>query len=277
MKFISPGGWFSLEVPVGWHEFEDSEEVFLFYNPEEWNGNFRISAFKGRDSQYAAQCLEEELRANPTAVRIDVGPWKCAYSAESFTEEGTAYTTHYWVTGRGNVSLECSFTVAKGSPKAPAEAILQSLELRTEGKRYPREIIPIRVLEIGEVNAAYEWVSSTVKKQLTKDFTGVAADLEHLQQVMDSGRVQANQRAAWEQFGLAFGAILVNEIEGMEWVTVMDGPAEYPALQYRGTSLLIDPAALVWNAVRQRRPISLKSEYEHIYGEAEAALKEANR
>ena len=29
MKYISPGGWFSLEYPMGWHEFEDTEESFL--------------------------------------------------------------------------------------------------------------------------------------------------------------------------------------------------------------------------------------------------------
>ena len=34
MKYISPGGWFSLEYPMGWHEFEDTEESFLFYNPD---------------------------------------------------------------------------------------------------------------------------------------------------------------------------------------------------------------------------------------------------
>lgn len=28
MKYISPGGWFSLEYPMGWHEFEDTEESF---------------------------------------------------------------------------------------------------------------------------------------------------------------------------------------------------------------------------------------------------------
>lgn len=48
MKYISPGGWFSLEYPMGWHEFEDTEESFLFYNPDRWTGNFRISAYKKR-------------------------------------------------------------------------------------------------------------------------------------------------------------------------------------------------------------------------------------
>ena len=33
--------------PADWNEFEDGEGSFLFYNPSEWTGNFRISAYKG--------------------------------------------------------------------------------------------------------------------------------------------------------------------------------------------------------------------------------------
>ena len=43
MKYISPGGWFSLEYPMGWHEFEDTEESFLFYN---LTGGQVISAYR---------------------------------------------------------------------------------------------------------------------------------------------------------------------------------------------------------------------------------------
>ena len=47
-KFISPGAWFSMNYPSDWNEFEDGEGSFLFYNPDVWSGNFRISAFKGK-------------------------------------------------------------------------------------------------------------------------------------------------------------------------------------------------------------------------------------
>ncbi len=56
-KFISPGAWFSMTYPVDWNEFEDGEGSFLFYNPNEWTGNFRISAFKGH--AYIWQGLRE--------------------------------------------------------------------------------------------------------------------------------------------------------------------------------------------------------------------------
>ena len=29
MKYIAPGGWFSLEYPAGWREFEDTEECCI--------------------------------------------------------------------------------------------------------------------------------------------------------------------------------------------------------------------------------------------------------
>ncbi len=272
LKYISPGGWFSLDYPLTWREFEDTEESFLFYNPDQWTGNFRISAYKDRANDYGKQCIDYELKENHTSSLVKVGEWDCAYSTETFQEEGAWYTTHLWVTGRSNISFECSFTVPKGGDRQEAETIVKSLQVRPEGKYFPKEIIPIRVLEIGEVNAAYEWASMTIKKQLTKDFTSQESDIASIQQVMDSGRFKAQQREAWEHFGIAFGTILINEMDGMEWVTVIDGKREYPALQFGQSALVLDPAALVWDKVRQNQPIDLKAEYERIKGEVEAVL-----
>ena len=113
-KYISPGSCFSLEYPDNWCEFEDSEDCFLFYNPDKWTGNFRISAYRGNSSAYANECLEDELHQVRGAKKVKVGSWDCVYSSESFQENGVWYTTHIWVTGRGEISVECSFTVAKG-------------------------------------------------------------------------------------------------------------------------------------------------------------------
>ena len=268
MKFISPGGWFSLEYPAAWSEFEDTEESFLFYNPNQWSGNFRISAYKDAAKDYGRQCIAYELKNNPTSCAVKVGEWDCAYSAETFQEEGAWYTTHIWVTGKDDISFECSYTVAKGGERNPAEGIIRSLIVRTgkEGK----EIIPIRVLEIGEVNAAFEWVSTTIKKNLTKDFTSQEEDLEKLQKLVDGGKIQANQRTAWESLGLAFGTILENEMDGMTWVTVVDGSKEYAALQFG--DLLIDPASLVWNKIKAKQPLDLNAEFASIKSQVEDLL-----
>mgnify|MGYP001196989142 CR=1 FL=1 len=189
---------------------------------------------------------------------------------------GIWYTSHFWVIDCRDICVECSFTVAKGGDKTVAENIIASIEIRSENKAYPKEIIPIRVLEIGEVNSAYEWASSTIKKQLTKDFSSQEEDIEKIQEVMDSGRFQPQQRMAWENFGVAFGTILVNEMEGMEWVTVIDGKEEYPALQFMNSDMLIDPAAIVWNKAKKNLPCDLKAEFKKIKREAEAVLDDIN-
>ena len=88
-KFISPGAWFTMIYPSTWSEFEDGEGSFLFYNPDVWTGNFRISAFKAdaaaRGSiNYGREAVKQELKDNPSASLVKVGRLECAYSKEMF-------------------------------------------------------------------------------------------------------------------------------------------------------------------------------------------------
>ena len=166
------------------------------------------------------------------------------------------------------MSFECSFTVIKGGERTPAEGIIRTLNIRKGNEG--REIIPIRVLEIGEVNEAFEWTSTTIKKTFTKDFTALEADIVNLQKLMDSGKIQANQRTAWENIGLTFGIIIENEMDGMTWMSVIDGKHEYPALVYG--DLLVNPAELVWSKVKAKQPCNLKAEFARIKQELEDRL-----
>ena len=167
--------------------------------------------------------MDYELKNNRTSRLVKVGEWSCVYSTENFQENGNWYTSHLWITGKGDISVECSFTVAKGESMKPAESIITSLKVRCEGEKSWKEVIPVRVLEINAINESFDWAVMTIKKQLTKDFTSSEADIASIQKVMDSGKFNNSQRQAWESFGMAFGAILVNEMDGMEWVTVIDG------------------------------------------------------
>lgn len=272
MKYISPGSWFALEYPKGWGEFEDEENSFLFYNPNKWSGNFRISAYLGEDRHYAAACIDEELKGNGGARRVKVGNWDCAYLTESFQENNTWYTSHIWITGKGSVSVECSFTVPKGESPKEGEMIVRSLQVRTPDEKPWKEVIPVRILEINVINESYDWAVTTLKKQLTKDFTASGKDIDNLQKVVDSGKFNKNQRSAWESFGIAFGTILVNEMDGMEWVTVIDGAKEFPALRFADSSLMVYPMSLIWNEVRNGEKVNLKEEFESIKAEVEKIL-----
>lgn len=275
MKYISPGSWFSLEYPADWREFEDTEDSFLFYNPDKWSGNFRISAYQGENNRYAAECVAYELDHNKGARSLRIGNWECAYSTESFQENGTWYTCHLWVTGKGNISVECSFTVTKGESQKQAEDIIRTLWVRDTPRPTLKEVIPARVLEIGVINESFEWAVSTIKKQLTRDFTSSEQDIESIQKVMDSGRFNKNQRQAWESFGIAFGTIVVNEMDGMEWVTVIDGTREYPALKFADSSVMVYPMDLIWAKMKKDEPCNLRQEFDKIKHEVESVL-EAN-
>ena len=105
--------------PADWNEFEDGEGSFLFYNPTEWTGNFRISAYKG-DATYGSEVIRQELKENASATAVKIGSLECAYSKEMFQEDGVYYTTHLWITGMGDMAFECSFTVGKGASVAGA-------------------------------------------------------------------------------------------------------------------------------------------------------------
>ena len=88
--------------------------------------------------------------------------------------------------------------------------------------------------------------------------------------MIDGGKIQVNQRVAWESIGLAFGTILENEMEGMTWVSVINGPHEYAALQFG--DLLINPAHWVWSKAKVKQSIDLKAEFSRIKEEVEKRL-----
>ena len=268
--FISPKSWFALTYPNNWNEFEDTESRFLFYDPVNWTGNFRISAYKQDRHQpdaalYARQSMKEELRLNPSAVMVKIGSWDCAYSQENFSENGQAFTSHYWLTGHESIVFECSFATFQGETPEIARQIITSIRAFREESSLPKTVIPIRILEIGEINNAFESVSSTVKTLLKKDFTGTSKDFPHMQQIINENLCPLGKKDIWQAMGLVFGIILANEIEELEWVTVIDGRFEYPALCYQANEdNVISPQDIVWGKIKNKKDINLEQEFERI-------------
>ncbi len=268
-KFIAPGGWFSLTYPGNWSEFEDTEGTFLFYNPEKWTGNFRISAFKKDTGKpgamgYAQEVLEAELSDNHQATVVEIGKFRCVYYKKTIQEEGNWYITHIWITGKDNLVFECSFTVPKGMDHKEALEIIATLEIRKEGIKYPREIISIRVLEILTVNEQYDWVVKALKKYFKKDFNGNEKDIDKIQVAIEKQLFKTDHRSSWQALGIAFGVILTNEIEGMDWVTVVEGSREIPAVCYKDTSLVIYPLDLIWEKMKSGQSLNISDEYKRI-------------
>lgn len=266
-KFISPGAWFSMIYPSGWSEFEDGEGSFLFYNPGVWTGNFRISASKEDATlpggmNYGKEVVKLELKENPSASLVNVGGLECAYSKEMFQEGGAYYTTHLWIIGIDNLAFECSFTVHKGGEVKEAEEVIATLEIRKDGKKYPVEVIPIRLSEIYVINEAYEWMENMMKKHLKKDFQGVEEDFPKVQQMIESG-VIGKTKEEWQTIGIIICAKLASEAEGIEWKSLIDGNREVPVLQYKN-GLIVDPMKLTWDGAKDGEGCNLEEMYRNL-------------
>jgi hypothetical protein len=90
-----------------------------------------------------------------------------------------------------------------------------------------------------------------------------------LQQVVDRKLLPPSQRIQWEHLGITFGTILVNEIDGFNWVTLIDGRKGYAVLQYRDTALVYNPAQWVWNQIKSNCTCNFAAEFQRICEEVE--------
>lgn len=256
-RYISPGSWFAFDYPDRWHEFQDSEEGgFLFYNPDVWSGNFRISAALDASPHFAEETMRDELRQYAGAHTVELGGRKFVHSTEEFEEEGKHYTSHFWVTGERNMALYTTFTMDAKGRLDEAEAALATLRVLDPMKPHLHEVIPVRLMEVVRINEAYECALKAVKQELKRDFSSAKAEasIGHLQKLADKGSKAVGSP---EVVGFVLGCFLVDDIDGVEWATVIDGGREYPALLYVGEGeakeRMLDPVTLV--AARKGKPL----------------------
>jgi hypothetical protein len=266
-RYIAPGGWFAMEYPAVWSEFEDSTDAFLFYNPDKWTGNFRISAFRNeipnkKGIHYGDDACNVELKENKSAEYVKIGKYDCAYSAENFEEEGKQYITHIWITGKEDTLLECTFTTLFDSHIEDAQDIIASIDVRHKDRKYPSEIIPARLSEIYRINDAFEKISAMVKEMLSKDFQGSEGDLQNIQLALDKNELSTKKSEIWINVGIVVCCILATEIDGMEWQTLIDGNREDPVLVYQKSIAVIDPLKLIWSKVKHGEKWSVTQVYE---------------
>ena len=262
-KYISPGSWFSFDYPDAWHEFEDEEGCFLFYNPDAWTGNFRISATMDNSADFARNVLRDELAQYSDAELKTIGRHEFVYSRETFQEEGIWYTSHFWVTGYKQMAVYATFTCAKGESVEEAKRVLASLYLMNPMKPQCHEVIPVRLAEVAIINEAYERTQKEVKQALKKDFSSVdtSTGIANMQRLVDEEKIKLN-RANIERIALVLGCFLTDEVEGVEWVSVIDGHNEYPALSLNGR--LVNPTEVLTSYITQHGACNLKEVYEEL-------------
>ena len=61
-------------------------------------------------------------------------------------------------------------------------------------------------------------------------------------------------------------------MDGMEWVTVVDGKNEYPALQFAGTDFYLEPMKYLSEAIKYEDNVDLTAKFDSIKREIESKL-----
>jgi len=270
-KFISPGSWFAFDYPEEWFEFSEEPDCFLFYNPEKWDGNFRISAYRDASSAFGDSMMRQALKMPGTKL-AKVGRWETVYSAEPFTEQLVEYVTHRWTIGCGQTCVECSFTeewppsnsLSKGrtlaslqdevpdNPEALliegelsvglrgaiglANAIIASLEILQPRDSFRNQYIPVRVSEVELIESCYATVEELGMKLFKERFRDFDYNVRLLQKI--ALRPELTKQLGTDAgavMGMVLCTLLTESIEGLEWNTFVNGKVEAPVLMYGDT------------------------------------------
>ena len=244
-KFISPGSWFAFAYPEEWFEFSEEADCFLFYNPEKWDGNFRISAYRDASSSFGDSMMRQALKASGSKLS-KVGRWETIYSSESFTEQLVEYLTHRWTIGCGQTCVECSFTVEAQSSEGlgMVNALIASLEILQPRDTFHNQYIPVRVSEVDLIESCYVTVEELGMKLFKERFRDFDYNVRLMQKIAQRPELTKQLGAdAGAVMGITLCALLTESIEGLEWNTYVNGKTEAPVLMY-GTTCVARPMLL---------------------------------
>ena len=244
-KFISPGSWFAFTYPEEWFEFSEEADCFLFYNPEKWDGNFRISAYRDASSSFGDSMMRQALKASGAKLS-KVGRWETIYSAESFTEQLVEYITHRWTIGCGQTCVECSFTeeAQSGDAIGIVNALIASLEILQPRDTFHNLYIPVRVSEVDLIESCYVTIEELGMKLFKERFRELDYNVRLMQKIAQRPELTKQLGTdAGAVMGITLCALLTESIEGLEWNTYINGKVEAPVLMY-GTTCVARPMLL---------------------------------
>ena len=244
-KFISPGSWFAFAYPEEWFEFSEEADCFLFYNPEKWDCNFRISAYRDASSSFGDSMMRQALKASGAKLS-KVGHWETIYSAESFTEQLVEYVTHRWTIGCGQTCVECSFTEEAQFGKAfgMVNALIASLEILQPRDTFHNQYIPVRVSEVDLIESCYATIEELGMKIFKERFRDFDYNVRLLQKLSQRAELAEQLGAdAGAVMGVVLCALLTESVDGLEWNTYVNGKVEAPVLMY-GTTCVARPMLL---------------------------------
>jgi len=142
-EFTSEQGWFTIQLPDNWDEFEDNEGTYLFYDAEKWKGNFRITPLRWDNKKKidtVPELLAEELeeKSSKKATMVKIGDFDCVFYKDYFQEELEEVLTYNWTFGKDNTIFWVSYSTDKEREETESnnealrvvENVIKSLQIK---------------------------------------------------------------------------------------------------------------------------------------------------
>ena len=111
--FVTGEGWVAFQYPSDWQQYVEDDEVYLFSNPNVWEGSMRLYTVRlsnKTDGEFDILNYYQQMRdANPDAV-YEKNETHSLYMKENIEEENGAFTIHQWLMGNGNTIAFFTYT-----------------------------------------------------------------------------------------------------------------------------------------------------------------------
>jgi hypothetical protein len=91
--------------------------------------------------------------------------------------------------------------------------------------------------------------------------SGHQRDLDLIQDILDSRRVEREATYSLQALGLAFGKVFVKHNDGFDWWMVDDEYGRDPAIRYKQTSLIAFPMTMISKRVEDGESIDVRDLY----------------
>lgn len=122
-------------------------------------------------------------------------------------------------------------------------------------------IEPPNDADVDQIAGQLVYARALVKDIIGEDLGGSANDLDLLQKVLDSGKIDAESTYELQSLGLVFGKVFVNENAGYDWWMVEDEYGRDPAIRLKQTSLLIFPLTMISKRIEDGEVVNVRDIY----------------
>ncbi len=104
--------------------------------------------------------------------------------------------------------------------------------------------------------------SDLVSRHVGTDLDTSEADLDRLQQLLDRGALRPADRHELRCLGVAFGRVIVANVEGLDWAIIDDEYGRDPTLRYRESSLTINVLTMISKRIEDGRIVDVRELYD---------------